>query len=60
MSQAQPLVDTQLHDRVSETSASATAAGPLQSPAQAYAAILPNLQHLGLRVERHTFYVLTL
>lgn len=55
MIQAQPLVDTQLHDRTSERGALATPAGPLQFPAWAYVVILSNLQRLGLQVERNIF-----
>lgn len=60
MIQAQPLVDTQLYDRASESHALATPAGPLQFLVQAYVVIFSNLQHLGLHVERNIFWVLAL
>lgn len=58
--QAQPLVDTQLYDRASESHVLATPARPLQFPVQAYVAIFSNLQPLGLHVERNIFWVLAL
>lgn len=58
--QAQPLVDTQLYDRTSESHVLATPGRPLQFPVRAYVAIFSNLQHLGLHVERNIFWVLAL